>query len=259
MFEKTEVCAETRIEDAQEGVVACEPPRKGVAIVGFGSNTRGLAPYNDPRFEIWGLNQGHFFMPRRADRWFEMHRPEYTPDMRDPDYAKFLAELRIPVYALDVRPDIPWSVRFPIERLIDKFGGLDYYTSTVAYMIALAIDEGFHEIHCYGVDLTTDEEYAFQRPCVEWWLGTAYGRGINVYTPKESALLKQPWRYGYDIAQPFGGIDPAVIERDIEMYEQNAKRLVGEYHMARGAAQYAQHVRGLVEAANRGTVVTTPR
>ena len=49
-------------------------PHKKVAIVGF-ADTRNQAPYNDPTFEIWGLNDLHSHIPR-YDRWFDIHTRE---------------------------------------------------------------------------------------------------------------------------------------------------------------------------------------
>lgn len=257
-FEFCDVCADVKIEDAQGGVVKCVPPRKRVALVGFGTNTRYHAPFNNPEFEIWGMNQAHVFMPRRADRWFEIHKDEFTPDMRDPEYETFLARCPIPVYMQRVRPGVPSSVRFPIEKLLGEFK-IDYFTSSIAYMIALAIYEGFQEISLWGIDLVTDEEYASQKPCVEWWLGVAYGRGVNIYVPDESALLKQPWRYGYEVNAKWGGVDPNLIETEMEDYMKRRDKAWAEFHTMNGAVQYAKHVHGLIQASARGTIVQYPK
>src|SRR3990167_3275982 len=65
-----------------------------------------------------------------------------------------------------------------------------YLSSSIAFEIALAIYEGFEEIHLYGVDLQTEAEYAWQKPGVEFLLGWAAGHGIKVVLPANCPLLK---------------------------------------------------------------------
>ena len=256
-FELHPACADVRIVDAKEGRVECIPPRKKVSLIGFGSNTRALAPWTDPTHELWAMNQAYLYMSRRADRWFELHRPEHTPDMRDPAYMDWLKACPVPVYMQDVYEEIPSSVRFPIDRLIAHFH-LDYFTSSVAFMLALAIMEGFEEIHVYGIDLITDEEYQVQKPCVEWWMGVAAGRGITLYVPPESALCKQAFRYGYEVAAKFGGIDLNYAVKLVEEHTGKQQDALRMYHTHSGALQMARHFYSLVESASRGGVVTQP-
>lgn len=51
-----------------------------LAIVGFATTTRHLAPYDDPEYEIWGLNEEYNYdWMKRYDRWFQIHpRWDYT-------------------------------------------------------------------------------------------------------------------------------------------------------------------------------------
>ena len=44
--------AQTTILDAEAGLIRAIPPRKKVALVGFASSTRDLAPYDDPDWLI---------------------------------------------------------------------------------------------------------------------------------------------------------------------------------------------------------------
>jgi hypothetical protein len=77
-----------------------------------------------------------------------------------------------------------------------QFG--DYFTNSISFMLALAIDEGYHTIQVYGVDMAQESEYNFQRPSCEYFLGIAKGRGIEIFLPKTSDLLKVRWMYGYE-------------------------------------------------------------
>lgn len=189
-----------------------EPRRKKAAIVGFASSSRLKAPYNDQAWEIWGENQLYRFVPR-ATRWFEMHPHtgphSYLADaVPNTDYPKWLSECPIPLYMLSHVPEFPNSITYPLQQMIEEFGLSDmrpdaavkgYFHSSVDYMLALAISEGFEEIGVWGVDMTHDTEYAYQKPSGSFWLGVARGRGIKVTLPVESALLKNDgYAYGYD-------------------------------------------------------------
>lgn len=196
LWQMTPACADVQITSRDGAQVVVTPRRKKVALVGFASNTLHNVPWDDPTFEVWGMNQGHMNFPRRGDRWFEMHSPEFTADVRDPQYIPWLAKLDIPVYMIEVKDEFPTSLRYPIEDAI-KYAGRDYFTSTVAFMLALAAMEGFEEIHLYGINLAIGDEYFYEKPCAEWWLGYLAGKGIKIYVPHASSLLKQYLRYGY--------------------------------------------------------------
>lgn len=92
---------------------------------------------------------------------------------------------------------------YPISEII-KFFGVDYFTNTVDYAIALAIHNGFKEINLYGVNMANGTEYAYQKSGVEYWLGQAMGRGIKVTTNGLlSTILKtrDGLLYGYGTPQ----------------------------------------------------------
>lgn len=170
--------------------------RKKFAIVGFSESSRHLAPYDDDEWCINAMNQLYRHIPR-GDVWWEMHtRGDFLADqVPGTDYLKWLKECPIPVYMIEKFADIPSAVRFPIEDAVSNFG--DYYYSTISYMIALAIMEGFTTIGIWGVDLSHDSEYEYQKPSAEYLLGVARGLGIDLVIAPQSALLKGMYRYGY--------------------------------------------------------------
>jgi hypothetical protein len=117
---------------------------------------------------------------------------------------------------VEEQPDIPTSVRFPIERLTAHFGAQceklresPYFTSTFAYMLAFAVlgiverrhdphvPEPGEAIHVCGVEMLNGEEYAFQRSCAEFLCGYVLGHGISLVIPARSALLESDGMYGY--------------------------------------------------------------
>jgi len=76
-----------------------EKKKKKVAILGF-TETRKVAPYNDPDFEIWGLNDLYRFRAaddvQRWDRWFEIHTPECINDMAKTQLAANAGRVSLP-------------------------------------------------------------------------------------------------------------------------------------------------------------------
>lgn len=243
-----------------------EPRRKKVAIVGFASSTRLKAPYGDQAWEIWGENQLYRFVPR-ATRWFEMHPHEgpysYLADMvPGTDYPKWLRESPIPVYMVSHRPEFPNSIGYPLQQMIEEFGLADmrpdaavkgYFHSTVDYMLALAISEGFEEIGVWGVDMSHDTEYERQKPSGSFWLGVARGRGIKVTLPVESALLKNDgYAYGYD-PLPTNLILEGLNARHTELLNHRAN-LVAQLNATDGSIQENRHWAEMHKQMARGSV-----
>lgn len=251
MFDVTPVCADTHVVNHQTGEVACIPKRKKVAIVGFASNTLHLVPYDDPDFEVWGMNQGYMHMARRADRWFEMHMPEATADLRDPEYLTWLTQCPIPVYMIQHYDHIPNSVRFPLEEAF-HLAGRDYFMSSVAFMLCLAALEGFQEVHLYGINLAIGDEYFYEKPNAEWWIGKLEGMGIKVYVPSASALLKQHRRYGYSIdARPAQSLKVLLQSRQGE-YRHKAELQSNELHILLGAMRECEALMQIMEGIDHG-------
>lgn len=169
-------------------------PRTKVAIVGYAESSRMQAPFDDPTFSVWGMNQLYRHIPR-ADRWFEIHHNWHEHVVEGTDHLGWLKSAPIPIYMVERVKEIPQSVTYPIDRIIAAHK--DYFTSSIAYMIALALTEGFKTIHLYGIDLVVGDEWDYQKPNAEFWIGVAHGMGVTVGIPRESALCKQTWRYGY--------------------------------------------------------------
>ena len=186
-----------------------------VAIVGFAPSTMAESRFlfDDPDCEIWGLNQLYMTyntgqnlpdIAKNCDRWFQIHhRVTYDANIvRDHSHHDWMAKQKdFPIYMQEHNPEIPMSVRFPKEKIIDEFG--TYFTNSISWEIALAIQEGFEKIYLYGVDMATHSEYAYERPSVEYFLGWAKGRGIDIMIPQRSDLLKTLWLYPYEDTAPF--------------------------------------------------------
>ena len=247
-------CADVSIVSRANAEVRVTPKRKKVAIIGFASNTLHLVPWFDDSFELWGLNQGHMNFPRRADRWFEMHQPEATADIRDPNYLEFLAKVQIPVYMIQQYDEYPTSIRYPIEDAIN-YVGQDYFTSSVAFMLVLAAMEGFEEIHIYGVNLAIGDEYFYEKPNAEYLIGLLRGRGIRVYVPQASALLKQWRRYGYHTdARPAQSLK-VLLQSRINHYRSEIEKAQGTLNTLIGAMRESEALIQVAEGIDHGADV----
>jgi hypothetical protein len=172
-----------------------------VAIVGFAPSTRDKAPYNNPEWEIWVLNEYKTILPNggasNITKHFELHhRSTVLDSKRNKDYIDDLRSSTVPIYMTEKHDDIPMSVEYPLQDII-KALGTDYFTNSISYMIAMAVYEGVEELAIYGVDMAQEEEYAKERPSVEYFVGYARARGIPVFIPPESDICKVPYLYGF--------------------------------------------------------------
>ena len=170
---------------------------KKVAVVGYALPSRKCAPFYDPEFEIWGLNWPFYKIPR-ATRWLEMHKEfQRAEDIEPERYREWLkSQTRIPVYMHRAVPEIPASTRYPKEEILEEFPPV--FSCSVCWMLALAIREGFEEIHLYGVHAEDGSPYESQKQGISFLLGVMHGRGIRYYLPPESSLLKADILYGYE-------------------------------------------------------------
>lgn len=196
------------IVNAEAGIVRSD--KKKVCLVGYAETSRDQAWYDDPECEIWGVNMLYRFIPR-ADRWFQIHH-DWNDSRKWPlseaggspiDVHQWMRESEIPIYMTQVEPDIPMSVKYPLEDVAS--GGPQYLTSSIAMMFALALHEGFQTIGLYGIEFVHGTEYEAQKPCLEYWMGRALERGVDVHKPEGCAILHQPHLYGYQDAPDTAG------------------------------------------------------
>lgn len=223
---------------------------KKVALVGTADISLAHCPWNDYDFTIYGLAWRQD-QPRR-DVLFDIHKIDATRVNVPQNYPKWLASTNLPVYMQDVHPDVPNSVRYPVEQMAAAYG--DYFASSVAYMLCLALEEGFEEIHLYGIELLDDSEYAYQRPNAEYLLGVAHGKGRRVYVPPTSALLKFSHRYGYDNEPNHGGITKELLAEHEQRYNEIHEKSLRELYTADGAKQALANLRTVVDFSKKGRV-----
>jgi hypothetical protein len=172
-----------------------------VNIVGMGAGAASC-PQDG---ENWGVNCTYkkckkldklFFM----DNFIQGHNGDGLPfldpliEPKDYTFDKFLADnpnveliSRHPGQLGDVetKVNIKAIKEYPLAQAVKLIPG-GYFTSTMAYMICYAILEGVNRIRLYGFEIWSGSdanEYTHQRPCIDFWLAFALGRGIQVEIP----------------------------------------------------------------------------
>jgi len=184
-------------------VVAVQQPLK-VALIGTAPSSRMLAPFNDPTWKIWACSPGNMNTLPRVDLWFELHSnllwPEHESYGRP--YIEWLKQQAFPVYMQD-QTQVPRATVFPKDEMVAEYGD-DFFTSSFAWMMALAIKQGATEIALYGIDMASRDEYIRQRPGFFFFRHIARQRGIKVSAPHESDIMQSPALYAYVDSTPFG-------------------------------------------------------
>ena len=217
-----------------------------VALVGTAPSSRMRANEQGPDVEIWALNDCYTFLTH-WDRWFEIHGKDvWIADGKD--HVEFLKSIQVPVYMIQHYPEIPNSVRYPMEDITELFfpgAKHAYLASSIDYMMALAIAEGVDEIKLYGVNMATSTEFLHQRPSCEFWMGIAMGRGIKVTLPEDSPMLQAPL-YGPSKRQ---FIDRQVIETRLGRVHFQKAQVEAQLNAVHGAEQALSLVLSLFEDA----------
>lgn len=164
-----------------------------VAIIGTG---RTWDEPQDSGIERWLCN-GAVYAHFDADRLYFMDSLEHFPEQWT-CAARHFPGLKISSVAY---PDLG-SKAYPLVDVRTMDPGA-WFTSTPAYMIAHAILEGVDRIYVHGLHrLDASGEYHSQGPCLNYWIGFARGRGIDVRMTGDSALAQpfpdQSALYGYE-------------------------------------------------------------
>lgn len=240
--------------------------RKKVNIVGFAPHWY-KAPFQDRDAEIWSLNEAYdlrlptdgsspWEAPRREGRlrWFEIHirEGEYEGNPfahsrnQSNEHAAKMAAMGCPVYMQQHWDDIPMSVPYPVQPVLRKYGR--YFTNSISWMIALAIEESFTEIGLYGVDMATTTEYGYERPSCEYMLGWVRALGIRLVMPDECDLLKSAFLYGFE-ADKAGFLRSKLDARKLEIrgrrhaIENEIERMKLMQHQLIGAEEDLNYIK----------------
>lgn len=229
-----------------------------VCLCGMAKSSRYDAPVDDPDYDVWTLNEAEGLYVKdkklrnadgkkgfledasgafRCDLLLQMHPEfEYTnpENFNDSGHWEYLQqEHPFPIMMLGIDERIPASNKYPLDDILADFGEISqYFTSTCAYMIALAIHWGYKTIRIAGFEMASEEEYHNQRNCAEFWLGIARGRGLKIELPSESNLLGgKSLLYGYEMGT---SIHEMHMEITINSYKKSEKKAESELRDVRG-------------------------
>lgn len=190
---------------------------KSVAIVAMGRSNADyvkeaalLHSRNQVADEIWAINaMGHVI---EHDRLFVMDDLRVFVKRMEKEgtthYTDWMKTHQKPIYTSVDYPEFPTSVPYPLDKVVNALHNPEYYNSTVAYAVALAIAEKYDKIKLYGCDFSYENSHRSEagRGCVEFLMGIAHARGIAIQVALTSTLLDQDVPkdrklYGY-IKQP---------------------------------------------------------
>ena len=190
------------------GVAKRRPPffrTKKLAIVGATLSAM-QTPWHDPSWTIIAHPCARRYFKREPDWYFDLHRPECFRTERkgwNEHYYTWLKTLQTPIFMQKDWPDIPASVRYPLERIEAEFRstatGRLVATNHAAYMIALAMTEGVEQIALCGCQYSAESEHGVQRESLVYWMGRFEQAGGRLVVPQPNNLLRVPQGlYGYD-------------------------------------------------------------
>lgn len=197
--------------------------------------------------ETWGVNAMGDVL--RCDRVFHMDdvrvqeiRAKAAPES---NINKMLEWMRVypgPIYTSFAHPDYPGTVSYPLEAVANNTG-FAYFNSTAAWAIAYAVYIGVGKLTIFGFDFTYQDAHHAEmgRACVEFWLGIAHARGVQISIPRQSSLMDAcnsfaSRLYGYDAVdvaiknREGGGFDFTFKERALPTAEEIEARYNHEQH-----------------------------
>lgn len=190
--------------------------KKTVALVGASETSCSWAPFDDPEVEIWVMNESHV-RPwlTRVDRWFQIHeRRDFTKDHVADHWLWLQEEHDFHIYMQRKFEDVPASVEYPLYEIRKKLFKHLYigekrwdkvFTSSLDYMLALILYEGiFDRIEVYGVEMSMEGEWSYQRQGFAYWQGRMEGAGIDVWLPENTTLMDENL-YGYEVTRDARG------------------------------------------------------
>lgn len=175
-----------------------------VQILGAAPNIERCPKALPPDTERWCLNnpkiyENHLFpaaLPTYT-RWFNFH-PRKQIEKLYPRGLAWCKEQGKPLYLQERAKDIPCSLTFPKDEILQTFG-VRYFTSSVAWCMAFAMLEKFDRIELWGFYLSQtrapigddtelrpgDSLHGRQRPGVAYWVKRARQAGLDVWYQPE--------------------------------------------------------------------------
>lgn len=158
--------------------------------------------------EVWGINAVGDVI--QCDKIFHLDdvrvqeaRANAAPQSNIANMVAWLKQHPGPIYTSRLVEGYPGLVEYPLEAVINGTG-FAYFNGTAAYVAAYAIHLGVKRISFFGCDYTYASSHFAERgrACLEFWIGMAVAKGIEICVPDKSSLLDacEPDNsfYGYD-------------------------------------------------------------
>lgn len=166
------------------------------------------APFDNPDYDFWGVAHC-LLLPqiKKMDAVFEIHLKDIWSKELHPNGKPIIHaanDFSCDIYTHEVDADLPRSIKFPREELKAKYKSIIpksdhfYMTNSITWMVLLAVDSNKYDtIELYGIHLECDQEWTFERPCLEFWMGYAMGRGIKIDVAEAADVCRCSHEYGY--------------------------------------------------------------
>jgi hypothetical protein len=157
-----------------------------------GAGTLSPVPPIVPGEERWTINNLIRLPngPKRfkgATRHFDTHHKDHIVGRKHSNVWGWYQTLDIPVYLWQTYPDLPTSVAYPHEAVRAFHGGTRLFCSTLDWLVALALYEGFEEISLYAFRMG-QPNYVHQTSSGRWWMKRCHELGVKVTHLSPSAL-----------------------------------------------------------------------
>ncbi len=181
------------VEGIPEKRALANLPQKKILILGT-CPSRLSAPLGDLSWDVFTIGPGG----KNSNRWntlFEVHGNGTWPE----GFAEYLHELKAEkppkrIFTEEPMPDWPANVVFPRDAMYAKYGRM-WFTSSISYAIALALEENVTDLGIFGIDLESGEEYESQFVAARYFIDLARLAGVNLLLPKGCGLLRDPLPY----------------------------------------------------------------
>ena len=220
---------------AEPVVVPFPPPqpRKKIAIFGT-TPTRMEGPHQDNTgWDRWTIGPGGIDA-HGWERLYEIHKT-HPPDFKE--YLDKLAAYEAPreIWTLKPFPHFKSNKLLPANELVNKYGRT-WFSSSISWCMAHALEEGATDIGLFGIDLESGEEYISQFIGCRFFIDLARIGGVNIHLPPGCGLMREPTvypdRYEHHLA--------LTLERKLKWLELQVGRVEGEYDNQRAEMYRAE-------------------
>jgi hypothetical protein len=213
-----------------------------IAVCGSAPSSRLLAPFHDPSWEIWACSPQNYDFPR-VDAWFELHSLDRKFVPENKPYSNTL-KVHQRVYVSKADERLPNGIVLDSKPLVKKYGDY-FFSSSLSWMLAMAIEQKPDVIGIWGVDMSATDEYAYQRPGCHYFMQKASEAGIELMLPPQCDLAEAHPLYGFKEHWPmYWKMKASAEELDARIGHASKKEEQSrtEKLILRGARDYIEYI-----------------